>query len=101
MKNKKILSLSLLLSIALPAIAFAQSITGLVANLASVITKVAVFVTVVSWIITGLLFLIAQGDPGKVGKARSALIWAVVGTAVALLAGTASTIIGNALLTGN
>ena len=82
-------------------LASAQSITGIVANLASIVTKVAIFVTVVFWIITGLLFLTAQGDPGKLGKAKTALIGAIIGTAVSFLSGSATTIIGNALITGN
>lgn len=102
MQNKKLLSLILLLSVLsiLPAVASAQTITGIVQNLASIVTNVAIFVTVVFWIITGLLFITAQGDPGKLGTARKALVASIIGTAIAFLAGSATAIIGNALLSG-
>ncbi len=85
-----------------PQFALAQptTITQIVTNLSSLITGIAIFVVVISWILTGLIFLTAQGDPSKITKGRTALIWAVVGTAVAFLAGTARIIIGNALSTG-
>lgn len=103
--KKNILFLSLLFILGfliLPNLASAQptTITQIVTNLATLITGIAIFVVVISWIITGLLFLTAQGDPAKITKARTALIWAVVGTAVAFLAGTAIFIIGNALSFG-
>lgn len=47
----------------------------------------AVFATfaVISFIIAGIIFLSAQGEPGKVNQARQAVIWGVVGVGVALL----------------
>lgn len=88
--------------IVLPQIALAQptTITQMVTNLASLISGIAVFITIACWIITGLLFLMAQGDPSKLTKAKTALIWAVVGTAVAILSATAVAIINNALTFG-
>lgn len=97
--NKK--TFLLLLILFLPQFVLAQvTITGIVGNLAGLITNVAIFVVIVSWIITGLLFLVAQGDPTKLTKAKTALIWAVVGTAVAILAGSAQSIIQTAIESG-
>jgi len=45
-----------------------------------------VTVSVVMFIWVGFLFLSAKGEPGKIDAARKALVWAVVGIVVALLA---------------
>jgi len=101
MQKKILFKLGLLfIALSLPQYIFAQTITGIVGNLAGLITNIAIFVVVVSWIITGLLFLTAQGDPSKLTKAKTALIWAVVGTAVAILAGSARFMIEKALIYG-
>ena len=44
------------------------------------------FIAVVSFVAAGLMFLTAFGDSEKLTKARSAVIWGVVGIIVALLA---------------
>jgi hypothetical protein len=76
------------------------TITGIVANVGSVIGKVAVFLTIMFWIITGLLFLMARGDPSGLGKAKLALFAAIGGTAICVLAATAQGLISTALTTG-
>lgn len=99
--SKKLFLIFLLALVVFPAVSQAQvTITSIVNNLARIVTGLAVVITVVCWVITGLLFLLAQGDPGKLGKARSAFIWAIVGTAIAILAGSATSIIGGAILGG-
>lgn len=99
---KKYLSFTILLLavLILPNFANAQSITGIVANLANVIRIVSGFVAISFWIITGLLFLTASGDPSKLGKARVALIGAIIGTAIGILALAAPTIIETAITAG-
>ena len=98
--------LSVLLSVILPSSAFAFScpggitVTNIACNIGNVIGIIAVIIVVIFWVITGILFLIAQGDPSKLGTAKKAVIYSVVGTVVAFLAGTAITIIGNAVLYG-
>jgi hypothetical protein len=54
-------------------------------------------VAVLMFIFAGFTFLTANGDPGKVKTAQHAIIWAIVGVVVALLAFSLSivkTIIG-------
>jgi len=43
-------------------------------------------VVVVCFVVAGMLFLFAQGDPEKVKVARTAFIWGVVGVVVGILA---------------
>jgi hypothetical protein len=106
LKIKKGLLLSILLtSLISPISASAQpvlnlTITGLVGNVASVIWTVATIIIIMFWVITGLLFLMAAGDPGKIGTAKKALFAAVGGTVIVILAYSVTNIISNALLSG-
>lgn len=42
-------------------------------------------VVIVLFIVTGFLFLTAEGDPAKLETARKALIWSIIGVVVILL----------------
>lgn len=42
-------------------------------------------VSLIMLVYAGLMFVIAHGDPSKITSARNAVIWAVVGIAVAIL----------------
>ncbi len=102
--KKNLLFLSLL-ALALPAAALAApagniTVTGIVANVANVIWTVAVIIVVIFWVITGILFLAAMGDPGKLGTAKKALFAAVGGTVIVVLAYSATNIIENAIFQG-
>jgi len=96
---KKTSLLILLAGIFIPAFASAQTIATMLENiLTKVVQPVAVFAVITLWVVTGILFLTAQGDPGKLDKARQAMIWAIVGTAITVLAPFMATIVGNSLL---
>jgi len=56
----------------------------------------AVFV-VVMFVIAGIAFMTAQGDPEKLKTARSAFIWGVVGIAVAIIGYSIVAIVQSAL----
>ena len=90
----------LVLASTLPNIASAQTITGMVANVANVIMVVGGFIVVIMWFITGYLFLAAQGDPGKLKTARTALFTSIAGTAIMILATVAVNIIGSVIFNG-
>lgn len=47
---------------------------------------ILLIVAVIFLIIAGFYFIFAQGDPDKVSKARSMVLWSLVGVAVAVLA---------------
>lgn len=102
MKKASILSL---LGILLPVAVLAQTaqnitITGMVENVASVIWIVAVIVIVIFWIITGVLFLTALGDPTKLGTAKKALFAAIGGTVIVIIAWSVVNIISSAIFQG-
>ena len=102
MKKNLLLSLSIVLlsALILPSMTSAVTITGMVDNVALIIVHVGGILVIIFWIITGLLFLSAQGAPEKLSNAKRALYMAIAGTALVILAQVASTIIGNALLFG-
>jgi hypothetical protein len=43
-------------------------------------------VAVISFVIAGILFLTANGEPEKIKTARSAVIWGIAGVVVGILA---------------
>lgn len=51
---------------------------------------------VIMFIVAGIIFLTAQGDPGKVAQARQFVLWGVVGIVVAILAFSIVTIVQEA-----
>ena len=105
MKNyiKKNLLCAIFLSAVLlfPMFASAQlTITGMVYNVGIVIGDVAVAIVIIFWILTGILFLSAQGDPTKLGTAKKALFAAIGGTVICILAASAADLIASALKFG-
>jgi hypothetical protein len=96
--NKKILTLVALVGVLVfPYLAEAQTITGMVANIANLVYEVAVGIVVIIWIITGLLFLTALGAPEKLKTAKVALFASIAGTIIVILATFAMPMIKNAL----
>jgi len=85
--EKKILFLILLVVLAVPTVASAQiTIVSLINGAVSTAWIIATAVVVILWLVTGMLFLTAQGAPEKLNSARTALISAVAGTAIVVLA---------------
>lgn len=98
--NKKTLTVILLSTVLFfPMITYAavDSIQSLLVALLTVIWQVFAAIVVVCFIVSGVLFLTAQGDPGKLQKARSALIFGIVGIVVGILAFSIIGIITNVL----
>ncbi len=93
---KKIL-LILAFALFLPVIAFADiSIEGIVTGAVNTTLFVASAIVVILWVITGLLFLTAQGDPAKLGKAKLALFSAIGGTLLVIIASSAMSLVSQA-----
>ncbi len=97
--DKKILTLILLAGVlVLPSAVFAQTIAGMVTNIVNnVVWPFAIGAVVVLWIATGLMFLTAQGEPGKLTNAKGALIAAIAGTVIVVLSNVAIAVVRNAL----
>lgn len=103
-KMKKIaLTLITIGAIALPIIALAQiggappqistDLTTLGQKIANAVWIVFTIIAVVMFVIAGVLFMTAQGDPDKVQKARSAFLWGVAGVVVGIIAFTIITVV--------
>ncbi len=77
-----------------------QEITvgALIENIKWVIWVVFAVMVVISFVIAGIMFLTARGDPQKLTLARSAFIWGCVGVVVGIVAYSILSIIGNVLL---
>lgn len=104
--KKLLLPVFLLCLLILPNIVLAEeegegaTIVGMVANVTGIIVVVGTTLVIIFWIITGLMFLSAQGAPEKLTNAKRALYMAIAGTALVILAQVAQTIIENALFVG-
>jgi len=64
----------------------AETISELIQDIADLVFWVALAIVPFMIIVGGIMFLIAGGDPQKVGRAKSLLFWSGVGLAVLLLA---------------
>lgn len=93
--NKKILFLTLLAILALPVIASAQTIATMAEAVAVQVVAVGRWIVVIMWIATGIIFLTAQEDPGKIKLGKTALFASIGGTILILLATGAVTFVAN------
>lgn len=105
MQNKKLLFLQTLLLASVIALIFPFSaqaiiIVDLVTNVATVLRNVAIILIVIAFIIAGLLFLLAQGDPTKIGTAKKMVYAGIAGTVMVIIATVAMEIIQSALFQG-
>lgn len=103
--NKKILFLILLSILILPVKTFAQvgldcpgdmSIDNIACNAVNTALYIAAAIVIILWVVTGVLFLMAQGAPEKLNKAKLALFTSVVGTIVVILAFYGMDLVGKA-----
>jgi len=53
------------------------------------------FIAVICFVVSGILFLTAQGQPEKLSTARSSLIWGFVGVVVGIVAFSIIAIVGS------
>lgn len=73
------------------------SITSIGVAIANAVWVVFTIIAVIAFVVAGIMFLTAFGEPEKLSKARSAFIWGVVGIIVALLAFGIITLIRTAI----
>jgi len=95
--NKKILFLILCAVIVLPFSVSAEvTIQSMIQSAVTTTFYIADGVVVILWIVTGFLFLSAQGAPEKLSSAKKALLAAVAGTALVIVANSAVYLVGHA-----
>jgi len=87
--NKKILFLILLGLLFLPTLIFAVNTPAQMAEgIKTVAMSVGIALVVVGWVVAGILYLTAAGAPDKLGTAKKAMIAAIVGTILVIIATT-------------
>lgn len=113
--NKKISIFILLVTLLSPLVVFAQppgggnpppppssnptTLTYMANSVKTAVTTIGGAIAVIGWIVAGILYLTAAGAPDKLGVAKKAMIAAVIGTLLVVMAqGTTSimNVIGNA-----
>lgn len=62
------------------------TVQGVINGILNLLWPIFVGFAVIMFLVAGFLFLSANGDPGKVGAARQALLWGAVGVVVGLIA---------------
>ncbi|SRR3989344_5451626 len=99
MKKNTLILVSLLGILILPNVAFGQTIQILITNVVNnVVWPIAIGIVVVLWVITGVLFLTALGDPSKLTAAKHSLFASLAGTIIIVIANSVIAIICNALV---
>lgn len=61
-----------------------QDVFNIIVGLTCWLTRIAIFLIVIFLLYYGFLFMRAQGDPGKLGEAKKAFGWGLVGIIVIL-----------------
>jgi uncharacterized membrane protein (DUF485 family) len=98
--NKKISFLILSGVLFLPSFASALTVQDIVDGAIQTTLYVASGITVILWVVTGLLFLSAQGDPSKLKTAKTSLFAAIAGTAIVIIASSAIGLVSSAFNLG-
>ncbi|OGZ85047.1 MAG: hypothetical protein A2401_02990 [Candidatus Staskawiczbacteria bacterium RIFOXYC1_FULL_38_18] len=96
--NKKILFLVLLGVILVPTSCFAvisNDLPTLIDNLAQQLGLMAGSLSIIAFIVAGIMFLTATGNPSRMTIAKGALIAAVIGIIILALSGTAKDFVEN------
>ena len=95
--NKKILFLILLGVILFPSFCFAipGDLKTIVNNFAKNLGEITAGASIIAFIVAGIMFLTATGNPSRMTIAKGALIAAVIGIVILALSGTASKFVGD------
>lgn len=96
-KNIIIFTALLLMAPVLVSAKVPAELTNLITNVQDIMFAIGGAAVVVLFIVAGILFLTAQGEPEKLETARKALIWGAVGTAIIAIAGVLGGIIQKAV----
>jgi uncharacterized membrane protein YgaE (UPF0421/DUF939 family) len=93
MKNKKILFLALLAVLVSPGLATAVSPQKMVSTFAGQILVALDAIVFAGWVITGILYLTANGSPEKLSTAKKAVFACVIGTILAVVSASACSVV--------
>ncbi|MEK7124754.1 MAG: hypothetical protein AAB877_03710 [Patescibacteria group bacterium] len=106
MNNRKFLYSLLSIALILPNISLAISfppepsgkpvnIPGVISGIVTIVWWVFVGVSVIMFIVAGIQFMAAQGEPGKITQARNSVIWGAIGIIAAVIGFSVTAIIRN------
>ena len=102
--NKKIVALTLLallapLSISAQLHSYGPDLNykDFIRNIEIVTGSIFGAVAVISFVIAGILFLTAQGDPAKLKTAKGAVLWGIIGVLVGIVAYSIIAIVGGVI----
>jgi len=93
--NKKVLFSILLGFLALPTLVFGQTLATMAQAIAIQVVAVGRWIVVIMWVVTGILFLTAQGEPAKLNSAKMGLFASIGGTILIILATSAVSFVAN------
>lgn len=96
MKTDKKIYLILLGALVLPSSAFAATVQGMVDGAVQTTLYIASGIVVILWVVTGVLFLTALGDPAKLKSAKTGLFAAIAGTVLIIVASGALNLVRSA-----
>jgi len=96
-KKIKILLLFFLAALIFPLTGEAQTISGIVNNVARSFRLAVGGFVVIAWVVVAVMFLVSWGNPERLTSARKAFIWSVVGTIIYVIGLGIVNIIENAL----
>jgi hypothetical protein len=91
--DKKTLLLILFSALLLPTLAQAATLIGIIGKITAAVVPIGTPLVVVGFIIAGFLYISAAASPERMSLAKKALIAAVIGTILIILAATACTFI--------
>jgi hypothetical protein len=72
-----------------------DTLAGLLSDILSIIIQIGIPIIVIMVIFTGFTFVMARGNPSELGKARTALLGVLVGSAIVIGAYAISSAIKN------
>lgn len=90
--KKIIIVLTLLAVLAAPALALAQprgdigSVDELSEKIKVLVWSIFTIIALICFVVAGVLFMTAAGNPEKIAAARNAFLWGVAGVVVGILA---------------
>lgn len=73
------------------------NVVGIMSGIITIFWQFFAGMSVVMFIVAGILFLLSSGDPGKVKTAKDAFLWGVVGIVVAIIAFSILSIVRRAI----
>lgn len=99
MTNKKVLNsgllfgMSSLVALALPFVALASDLPGMVSTFASQLGAMAGALSIIGFVVAGIMYISSTANPSNMSVAKQALTAAIIGVVILVLAATAKSFV--------